>query len=159
MRDPNSIKQQLIKAHFAGNPQPQETQESADEPQGTHPRTDDRAPHVTPEPEREYAPSVRSRPILTANTIAGAAAQDIQDMEGALYNARRILGVGMQSSRTSLPYSTASQPQGFCRKNDRVGRLIFLSSHPKWLLNPCSSGVTFCQRSSCWMCGGIVVIP
>jgi cellulose biosynthesis protein BcsQ len=38
---------------------------------------------------------------------------------------------------------------GFCRKNDRVGRLIFLSSHPKWLLTPCSSGVTFCQRSSC----------
>jgi predicted nuclease of restriction endonuclease-like (RecB) superfamily len=26
------------------------------------------------------------------------------------------------------------QHPGFCRKNDRVGRLIFLSSHPKWLL-------------------------
>ena len=36
-----------------------------------------------------------------------------------------------------------------CRKNDRVGRLNFLSSHLKWLPNPCLSGGTSCQKSSC----------
>jgi len=36
-----------------------------------------------------------------------------------------------------------------CRKNDRVGRLNFLSSHLKWLPNPCLSSGTSCQKSSC----------
>jgi len=39
--------------------------------------------------------------------------------------------------------------QRLCRKNDRVGRLNFLSSHLKWLPNPCLSGGTSCQKSSC----------
>lgn len=36
-----------------------------------------------------------------------------------------------------------------CRRNDKVGRLIFLSPHLKWLPNPCLNGDTFCQKSSC----------
>jgi len=45
--------------------------------------------------------------------------------------------------------SWATQPGWLCRKNDRVGRLNFLSSHLKWLPNPCLSGGTSCQKSSC----------
>jgi hypothetical protein len=60
---------------------------------------------------------------------------------------------------TSESATRVARAKGLCRKNDRVGRLNFLSPHLKWLPNPCLSGGTSCQKSSCPMYGGIVAIP
>lgn len=89
-RDPSGTKREIVKAHFAGNPQDPSTRSRS---VSTQVRSEQCVPPTKPEPEKVYAPYAHTPQRIAATTIADAAAQDIADMEIGLDNARKILGV------------------------------------------------------------------
>lgn len=92
-RDPNSTKLEIVKAHFAGNPQTPKTASTRSRPKSTQPQKPDRVPTETISPERIQVQYAGSPQKVASASIADAAAQDITDMESGLYNARKALEV------------------------------------------------------------------
>jgi hypothetical protein len=101
-RDPSSTKREIVKAHFAGNPQTPESPSTRSEPESTQVRTEVCEPLATLPPEPVYARYARTPQRVAATSIADAANQDIEDMESALFNARKALQVAGEYLETQF---------------------------------------------------------